>query len=733
MPSDPRIAPAGPAAGAPPILPVPSQNEVDAVGTISAASIAKQIFDGHTAGMSSLRARQLVWEKLLLHVDGTGDYQWADIFNGAKVEIPQYISEFRKTENLLRPIVDNSVAHHATMPLVYFADSPRDVRARERAIVDVVWANYLAQVQDFNGLFTDALYLAMVAGFCPVHRYWRDDQPEDWYEPVGQNGDMQAPAPGMIDCWVGNPFDTVFDRSAKKRSVRWMSYARVLPADAVRAAFGHVPGVEGLQGTTRLPSAAEFQIIARSWQLAGLGIHGDSTMTDRRGDKEELLTVICREVAPGGTPDYPEGRLQVVVVPGHVDSRSGRGNAGHALLVADQPLPGSDYSSTNFYSHHRYSDIYGKPWVEDLDQLQVDLNIALSKRWEFINKGIESPIIVPGGAIGEDMQEMGGYNLLEVEPSLAGWRPQTIEWPMWIMQALDKEIGEKRQALYTIGGYQAVSRGESLGSRTPFKAIQALQQADSRVHNPVNARFRRSATDFMRGCWRQMKEYGTIPWLVDIVGDEFAHLVEPYIDAAKLSDRAPNYRLINSFGPDPEIHAEEVRALVQLRGADGMPFLRTDEARRNYPNQLLFNNAAEPQVLQRRRAREVARAILQGAKRFREQSGMDESDPQHPWVQQAGMQLFYEMEQQYKRRRDDDLQGHIDALTEVTQDEMADPIARHAAELRQNLYYDWQAMMAGVAPAQPAAQSAVMGQPAQAPMQAAQSMGGEPMGGEPMM
>lgn len=634
----------------------------------------------------------LVWEKLLLHVDGAGDSQWADILHGTRVEIPRLVSEFRKQENILRLLVANSIAYHCTMPLRYLAESSADRRSRDKAIVDTLWANHLAQNQDFNGLFAEAMFLAMPAGFSPVHAYWREDIEQDWYEPTQYGQDGAGVSRGMLDCWVGNPFTHVFDRGAKRGSIRWSSYERVLPADMVRSAFAHVPGIAGLQGSTRMPSTAEFQRIARSWQMAGLGVHGSPVINHRRGDDDELIALICRETAPGVLVDWPKGRLEIIAVP--ADERTGEGVGGHALLVADQPLPAGDYSWSLFYSDVRASDVHGKPWVEDLDQLQVDLNIALSKRWEFVNRAIESPIIAPGGAIGEDMIELDGYSMIEVEPSLANWRPKTIEFPQWILMGLDKEIEEKRRALYTGGGYQAASRGESPGTRTPYRAILALQEADKTVHGPVNMRFKRSACDFMARCHRQMKAYGDVPWLIEILDGEFAHLAEPYVDNAKLSD-SPRYKLVNAFGPSPEARAQEILQLAQMTGADGEPFLTTREARKLYPNPVLFDDSSDPVAVQRRRAKTIATQFHTLAQRFRAENGFEETDPSHPWVQQAATQVFYQMEQRFPRLRDDDLYAHLAALSEITQDETSDPIARAAARQRQALYYDWQAMGAG--------------------------------------
>lgn len=712
----------------PPIAPLPNSNQVDAVDLLGRERLAYRVLDAHRKGLQSRFQRDLLSEKLLLHIDGSGDFQWADIYYNQRVEIPRYVSEFRKTENVLRLVVDNAVAHHTTMPLRYFAESMPDRRSRERTMVDSIWVNAVAHEQDLNGLFADALYMAMATGFCPVHRYWRDEQ-SNVYEPLAP-GDEDETAdelrqmfnvPGMIDCWLGNPFDHVFDRASKRGSVYSSSYGRMLPAAQVRRAYDYVPGVSGMEGTTRVPSASVYQRIARKWQTQGLGIHGSSVITHRQGFRDyensadELINVICLEVAAGVEPDWPEGRLVLVAVPGAADLRRGEGGQ-HAILLAQQKLPAGDFSWTNFYSHHRGDDVLGKPWVEDIDQEQTELNICLSKRWEYITKMIEAPIIAPGGAVAEDVAEFDGFTILEIDPSAAPWRPAVMTWPEAALQALNQECDDRRRAIYTGGGYQAASRGESAGSRQAYRAIVALQQADNSIHGPVNIRFRRSATDFASGLWRQMKRYGDVPWLIDFTGDEYSYLADPYIDSSRLSERPPKYKLVNAFGASPELRAQEILELMATRGADGQPFLTTAEARRQYPDHMIFDEAGDPAAVQRRRAKTVATAIHHMTSKYREETGLVEVDLSHPWVQKAAMDVFYRMEAEFPRLRDDELEAHLSTLSEVTQDETSDPIARLAAMKRQDLYYQWQAQMS-----QPLADQPTAGQPAGAERPAARS------------
>lgn len=693
-----------------PIAPLPESNQADALSVADADRIAQQILKAHKSGLDSRRERDLVSEKLLLHIDGAGDNQWADVLHGSRVEIPRIISEYRKTENLLRLVVDNAVAHHTTMPLRFIAESTPDRESRTTALIDALTINHVAQQQDWAGMAAEALYLAMPTGYCPLHCYWREDEmdqheplsPTDQEDPMVVVEQLLDPKAGMVDCWLGNPFDTVYDRGARRGSVHWLSYGRVLPAEMVRNKFGHMPGVAGLEGTTRLPSASMFQRIARTWRMESLSVHGTPVLSYRRQDNEgdELMVVICREILPGVTAEYPNGRLQIIAVPGSGDLRTGEGQVGYAKLLADQKLPGGDFSCTNFYSHHRSDDIHGKPWIEDLDQLQVDLNIAISKRWELINQMIDAPIVAPGGAIADDMADIGGYNLMEIEPSYATWRPQRMQVDQGALAALNFEIQDKRQAIFRGGGYQAASRGEAQGPRQPYRAIVALQQADNSIHGPVHMRFQRSMADFARRTWRQIKAYADVPFMLEITGDEYAYLAEPYVDKKMLSRRPPNFKLVNAFGPSPELRAQEVLELMRTVGADGVPFLTTREARRQYPNPTIFDADSDPQAVAQRRAKTVAQGIHDIVRTFRKETGFAEDGMGNPAVFQAAQQLFPMVESQFPRLRDDDLEAHLRAYSEITQDERSDAVARMIAVMRQELYYQWQAQMAAaMAPA----------------------------------
>jgi len=683
------------------VAPVLEQNQLSDAQRVTNDSTAKEIMEMHLAGLEARRRRDLLSEKLLLHVDGSGDLQFAELYDSTKLVIPDFISPYKKSENLLRLIVDNAVAHHTSTPFKFHADSRQDRRSREKALMDSLWINSIAWTQDLNGKAADALYMSMSTGFCPIHTYWCENSYTQ-HEPINHaatDGPMAQiehlldGKAGHVEIWVGNPFDTVFNNGSKRGSVHWCSYGRVLPAQAVRDTFGHMPGVMELQGTDRVPSASQWQRIASKWNLDGIGRHGSAVVGDthRSRQPEELMTIVCREVAPGFETAWPRGRLQIIAVPEVTTERSRMRNP---VLLYDNELPGGDFSFENIYSHQRSDDVLGKPWIEDLDSNQVDLNIALSEYWEYLQKMKNTPMIAPGGALPSDMLNLNGYDIIEVDPSLGGFTPRVPQWPAEVLTGLEKTIAEKRQAIWRGGGYQAASRGESAGSRQAAKAIMALQVADNSVHAPVNMRFRRSMCNFAQKNWKQMKMYGDIGMMVDIVGDDYQHMAEPYIDRTKLSDRPPSYRMVNSFGPSPELRAQELLELMQVRGGDGMPFLLTEEARRAYPNQDIFVHRAEPKVVALRRAKEIASKFHVLADDIRENTGFEEWGMNHPWVKQYALAVWKQVELSYPIMRNDDLQAHINSLTEITQDETADPIARHAALRRLDGYYAWQAKIA---------------------------------------
>src|SRR5512146_3247167 len=80
-------------------FPAQALNRADALDQGAAKRLASEVFEGHKKALRSRRQADLLREKLLLHIDGSGDSQWADILGGVRVAIPREISPWRRSEN----------------------------------------------------------------------------------------------------------------------------------------------------------------------------------------------------------------------------------------------------------------------------------------------------------------------------------------------------------------------------------------------------------------------------------------------------------------------------------------------------------------------------------------------------------------------------------------------------------------------------------------------------------
>lgn len=688
-----------------------AENRSDALGVVSGRSDALRILDAHRKGLMGRRQRDLLAERILLHIDGTGDNGYADIFNGERTAIPLELAEHRVSEPLLGPIVTNQVAYHTTMPIRFLAEARNDSDSRERAIVDTAFANYVAHTQRLNDVSAAAMLFADACGFCPIHAYWRDDVGYDPYEPLYLTQDVMTqlgltpPKKGLVDLWVGNPFDHVFNPGAKRGSVQWQTYGRVVPGQMVRDRFNK----PHLQGSKRLPSASIFQRTARIWSgLVGLNLHGTPAIYGAEDSTEDLLALICFEQAPGYDVNYPDGRLVVIALPGAAETTQDRSRTagGTPEVLHDAALPGGRFSNVNIYSSGgRFDDVHGQPWAGPIDELNIRLNIVLAKQWKMIEKAAEAPTIV-SGMIDEDEKEFNGFTLLTAHDSAHTLQAHPLPVDHQIIQILDNRAERIRQAMFTIGGYQAASRGES-NAGDPFAKVALLAQQDDTVHGPTNQSFRVGLADFAQTWWCLMKQYGDVPWIIDAIGDEFEQLPEDYIDNTMLSQEPPNYKVVSGYGATPEIKGRQLMELVQLRTADGEPALRTEEFRKQWPDGSLFANSTDPGAVQRRRANKIAKTIRRLAKQFRQITKLQERQMGHPWVQQAAFFVFQQLEAEFPPLRDDDPHAMLAALSEITQDETEDGLARVVAMFRQGPIYDWIDMMAQ--------QQAVSGMPTMLP------------------
>lgn len=621
-------------------------------------------------------------EKYLMHIDGEGDSQWADVINGSRVQIPPNLSGgVRITRNYLKPIVKHFIAYHTAQKFQVLARPKADREARDRAKLDTLLANDIVHRQKVNQVVAEGLYWAAAYGHCPIHGQWRDDLASDPYEPIY---DVSGPAaqsmrPGFVDIWCGDPWDSVYNEGAKRYSVQWWAYGRVLPAQIVRDAFAHVQGIEKLAGRDDMPSASRFQRIAKKWDYLQGHRHGTASLhAGLHG--EEMIALVCREIAPGVSTQYPQGALQIIALDGANDTDSDGlgGLRGTPVLLHSGPLPGRRFSAVRFYASTRGDDVLGEPYVADPDKAQTDLNQLLTNEVEFVRRFARPPLKTLAGSLVDDSVTTEDDAIIEAIDPLGLQYTDFLYPPPMGAGIFDKAIQRAEEYIFRASGWQAASRGES-NANDPAAKVVALARADDTIQGPIQEGVRNSLVELMQLCHALVRENLTVPWVVrNVSGEDMGHLAEPYIRANQLSDDAPDYIVVSGAGPTPETRAQQLMQMVQMMGADQQPVLPTDKFWRLWPDQTIAPPEIKAQHQREARAQKINYAIQQVAQDLRGAMGP-----------QADLQLFQAhsmLMQEYPLLLDDPDELHIETLSNLTQDEMEDSLVRRLATLRQQQY-----------------------------------------------
>ena len=701
---------------APRMTGVPTLSKNRAVGEVSSESMVREALHFHTIGLRTRRRRDITAEKYALHIDGEGLSQWLDIFDGSRLQMPlQLTSGQRRQNNQLRPIVDNMVAHLTTKRYRVIAHAASDRQSRASAKVDQALINHTIRQNNWNNQLAHAKYIAAAYGSCPWHAFWRDDL-EDEYEAVvvpdpntGELVEVGA-RPGRLDNFIGNPWATVYDAGATRYRRHRQTFERVLPAVMVRQAFGR----EDIEGTDRLSSASIFSRIGQMWEQ----LHGNhGTAYPGQGESNaELVSLLYDEIPPGVLPDYPDGRLSIYALDGthslnDVARRDGRASA---KLLWVGALPARDFSSIIVQSHFgRMDDILGKPFVADIDDDQIELNQLETLMSQFIKRANDPPLIT-SGMINQGTLDYSGNTVLEVEPLGPGnVELRHLELPGSHLPVIEKKITRVLDGMYRKGGWQAASRGEQGGSG---KAIIALQTADDSIFGPLTEQTRMEIQDFARLNWKLFKEFGDVPHMLDMVGDELQHLARPLVDREMLSEDAPQFQMVTGFGVSPEAEAQQIINLMNVRDYKGEGVLTAADAKRMWPDQNIFTDAEDPDEVRRRRPRAINRLIQDMAEQMLEQYPNAVNEMGNPQTVQMARLIAMEVDKREGAMMDDDMEAHIDSLSLLTQDTTESPLIRTAAQMRQQQYFQWaaqkqQAQQAGIAPPQASQKPAQGGAP----------------------
>ncbi|MCK5316318.1 MAG: hypothetical protein KAJ55_00310 [Anaerolineales bacterium] len=674
-------------------LPDVDPNQFEPPSPEKSQALADSVAMSHRTGLEKRAITDLTREKYLLHIDGEGNAQWADILNGSILKVPANVSGgLRLQYNLLRPLVDNWVAYHTAQEFQVVAQARPSSEARDKARIDTIWANDLSTRQDLNGVMAEALFFAAAFGSSPVHVGWRDDLTLDTYEPFYNPAPPEERLnlrPGRIDMWNGDPWDTVYNDGAKRNSIHWATYGRVYPAQMLRDTFSHVEGIGDVEGQEGTVSASRFQRIVNRWGNLSSQEHGSAEVnTGISGD--ELIGVICREISPGVLKQFPQGRLQIIATIGAADS-GGPGSLagkGRPFLLHDGPLPGSVMSLEPVFGGFRGDDALGKPYVADLDDLQILLNQFVTLEAEYTRRFARPPLMVLAGSLVDDTITTDDDAILELTDG--AFKPEFMFPPAQGSSIYDKPIERTMDQMFRLGGWQAASRGESK-SGDPAAKVVALMEADDTVFAPVNRALRKSVIRVLQKAHKLAKQYMTVPYLLQhVAGDDLAYLVDPYIQSKDLSDEPPEFIVVSGYGATPEAKTKQLMGYVTASGADGQPLLETEEFWRLNPDQSIRPPEISAKHMTEARAIKINYGIKQVAKDLRQQFG-----------EQAEMLLGQAHEiisREYGFKQDDPPQLHYQTLSQLTQDENLDPMARQLAEMRQAIYYN---MMYPPAPPEP--------------------------------
>ena len=120
----------------------------DPTGEVARKALAQEVSEGHRRGRDSRRQTDLTREMYLVHIDGEGDGQWADIIDGSRVQVPSALSGgLRFQYNLERPMTENMVAYHTAQQFQCLAQATASNEARDKARIDTIFGNDILHTQ----------------------------------------------------------------------------------------------------------------------------------------------------------------------------------------------------------------------------------------------------------------------------------------------------------------------------------------------------------------------------------------------------------------------------------------------------------------------------------------------------------------------------------------------------------------------------------------------------------
>jgi hypothetical protein len=371
------------------------------------------------------------------------------------------------------------------------------------------------------------------------------------------------------------------------------------------------------------------------------------------------------------------------------------GRTDNGLLLHDGPLPGGRASAVRFYSTSRFDDVLGKPYIEDLSQLQQELNQVATLALERLRRFSRPQMTARAQSLEDDTVINDPDYVLYYTHE----KPDFIAPPMGNPD-FDRSVQEIESQMFRIGGWQAASRGEGSSGDAAAKVV-ALAKADDTIFGPVNRAFQDSLCELLQLSHALVKDFAELPFVAKVAGEDLSYAVEPWIRADDMSEEPPNFRVVSGFGATPESLAQNLMTLVGMTDAAGTPLMTEAEFWERHPDPSLKPRRPSATTIKRKRlmARNnfIEKLCKEAETEFQEAV---EQDPQIAF--RLAESVYQQVRANFPPTRTDNLGQAIEVLDELVHDTEVSKLTSHVAQLAQAEYFEWMAAMAPPTMAGPA-------------------------------
>ncbi|MCG3172671.1 MAG: hypothetical protein GMKNLPBB_00825 [Myxococcota bacterium] len=400
------------------------------------------------------------WRRNLEFYEGR---QWPE--DAAPAARPGQNTPPRITANLVMPIVEHYKARLlSARPVVRVAPATADEEDQRAAracdaLIEALWRKL-----GLHGVIETALGWAFKTGTGIIKAGWDphagDPEPED-----GASGSGMERRAGEVSVEALSPFDFLVDPQASDlRGARYAIHARAMPA---------------AEAFMRYPAAFD--------QAPG------------DGDDAAVMAV---ELWERPSPQFPCGLRAITV-------------DGRAAEWGPNPFMDRDLPFVIFSDLRVEHGFWGQAVIDHVIPLQRAYNGALTRIHEHHRLTMNGKWLVPREAgVGLDKITSAPGEILHYS---GGFTPSVL-YPPPLAESIWRQIEEHRRCIRDISGVHEVSEGEISAGVTAWRALAALQEADSSRFSPVRRRFEQSIAALGRLMLLRAQQFYTAPRVLRVVG-----------------------------------------------------------------------------------------------------------------------------------------------------------------------------------------------------------------------